>query len=939
MQNSTKQFKVLVYSSITRSYLPKAIVLAESLKRIHPEWGFAVIFSDILPEALKARKLPFDYILHLSELGIDPWRSWAFGHTIVELCTAVKGRGALELIKRLNPDKIIYLDPDIWVKGSLALLEEMLEEYAVLLTPHLLDIEASHAAIVDAEICTLKHGTYNLGFYAAKTQGQGREFLDWWAARLQEYCLADIPGGLFTDQRWCDLAPCFFEQLHIVRDKGCNVATWNIAHRRISRTPEGVWMAGEVPLRFYHFTGYDTGDGQGMLTRYAADQPDAFRLWDEYRAALEVAGQGQPLFRDWEYGRFSNGAAVSNDMRKLYRSRPDLQSAFPDPYKVEGLDCYYEWWKAEVKSVRICPSHLPRLTTTQGKVNSLWGNLGKVFSGLWTCEKKVVVSCLSVLVAISVVVLALCGLARHYTPVPWYDIWGAGLNFYTKSSDLSLWWAPHNEHRILLARALLWIDYRLLGGTGVPLIVLNYAMLAAFSVIWISLLQRVAGLARWQRVVLASVFVAWCFQWMQNGNMIWPFQIQFFLAYLIPLLSFLGLGRSSDKERFALFYAAAAGGVLSIGTMANGLFVLPLLAIMAAVLRFSFIRIACLGLLSGFCWAIYLPLHQAPCGQDLSTFSLILHAPWSFVEYVLLFLGSPFYHLAGAGNSGFVVGVAAGVVACAGFVSLAWGTLRAKVGRKGADTALSFFTLYVLASGIATGFGRFGISNIEEAATFRYTSPGIMLWACLFCGIIRTGKFNRLLFKYPALILLALSMCVLLNRQMDAMRWPNNHVFERAVGGLAVAMGARDDQAALFVYPDPNSIHRIAAPARSSGISIFGRLPFSAAAELQDWRVVGAELPSADGHIERIKNIDGRFVRLDGWAVTLGKGQPTWGRVIDNGGQVIGIVMFGGLRPDVEKIYGPFARLSGFSGYMLESTDKYSVILMSWKPIAHLDSQ
>lgn len=131
----------------------------------------------------------------------------------------------------------------------------------------------------------------------------------------------------------------------------------------------------------------------------------------------------------------------------------------------------------------------------------------------------------------------------------------------------------------------------------------------------------------------------------------------------------------------------------------------------------------------------------------------------------------------------------------------------------------------------------------------------------------------------------------------------------------------------------------IAALARSSSISIFGRLPFSAAAELQDWRVVGAELPSADGHIEKIKNMDGRFVRLDGWAVTLGKGQPTWGRVIDNGGQVIGIVMFGGLRPDVEKIYGPSARLSGFSGYMLESTDKYSVILMSWKPIAHLDSQ
>lgn len=350
---------MLVYTSVTRSYLPKARVLAESVKRLHPEWSFAVLLSDVLPDEWDPAAWPFDHVVLLPELGIPDWRSWAFGHTVVELCTAVKGRGALVLIDRVRPDKIMYLDPDIRVYASLQPLSDLLDSYDILLTPHLLDPETTPQAIVDNELCTLRHGTYNLGFYAATTAGQGLAFIEWWADRLSTHCINDIPGGIFTDQRWCDLAPCYFDTLHIVRDRGSNVATWNVAHRRISKTPAGDWMAGDVPLRFYHFTGYDSGDGIGMLERYASDQPAAFRLWDDYRTRLLEAGQGQDRFTAWEYSRFSNGAPITTVMRRLYRARRDLQEAFPNPYQVDGLHCYYEWWQAEVRAGRIDATNPP----------------------------------------------------------------------------------------------------------------------------------------------------------------------------------------------------------------------------------------------------------------------------------------------------------------------------------------------------------------------------------------------------------------------------------------------------------------------------------------------------------------------------------------------------------------------------------------------------
>lgn len=353
---------MLVFTSITKSYLPKARVLAQSVKRIHPDWNFQVILSDVLPPNFNLANEPFDGVITLDDLGIPEWKSWAFGHTIVELCTAVKGVAGKILSQSAGQGKLMYLDPDIKVFNSLEPLEELLDKFDVLLTPHLLEPEDTSQAIRDNEISALKHGVFNLGFFAIRTSTQGLRFLDWWAQRLLDHCIDNIPGGLFTDQKWCDLAPCFFDNLHIVRDCGYNVATWNIAHRPISADQAGTLHAGAVPLRFYHFTGYDSGDGLGMLLRYAADQKIALKMWDEYKNELSQAGQGCPEFRDWHYGHFSNGERIPIEARRLYRFREDLKTAFPDPYLV-AQHCFYAWWNAEARDRTNDKTHWQGLRT------------------------------------------------------------------------------------------------------------------------------------------------------------------------------------------------------------------------------------------------------------------------------------------------------------------------------------------------------------------------------------------------------------------------------------------------------------------------------------------------------------------------------------------------------------------------------------------------
>lgn len=302
-----------------------------------------------MPEGFDLAEEPFDAVWTLDRLGIPKWKTWTFGHDVVELCTGVKGFAAQMLCQSDLSDRIMYLDPDIKVFGSLEPIARLLDDHEILLTPHLLDPEQDVSGIVDNEICALKHGVYNLGFFASRSHGQGRQFIDWWAARLKDYCVADISNGLFTDQRWIDLAPAFFSRLQIVRDRGCNVATWNIHHRPITRNADGSYMAGGGPLRFYHFTGYDSGDGRGVLIKYAADQIDAIELWDAYAQDLARAGHRNPALNHFAYGQFSNGDSIDPRLRRIYRARPDLQDAFPDPFEVKKWSLY-TWWQDEKKA-------------------------------------------------------------------------------------------------------------------------------------------------------------------------------------------------------------------------------------------------------------------------------------------------------------------------------------------------------------------------------------------------------------------------------------------------------------------------------------------------------------------------------------------------------------------------------------------------------------
>jgi len=324
--------KVLCFSSFTFSYLNRARVLFGSLRRFHPDWELTALITDEPPPgfALDLAAEPFDRVVYASELGIPNFASWLFKHDLVEVCTAVKGPFLLQACSSAA-DAVVYLDPDTALLESLAPLEAWLETDDVLLTPHLLDANDDPVAIEDNDVATLRTGIYNLGFVAVRTTGEGARFARWWNDRLLTHCYDDIPRGLFVDQRWCDHAPALFDKVKVLRDPGYNVASWNLSRRNVSVEKDGRILVNGATLRFWHFT--KLGElGDAMTRRYAGDNFAVYEIWSWYKRQVAAATDPAISSRWWAYGVYRDGRPIERAHRLLYRARPDLQAAYPDPF-------------------------------------------------------------------------------------------------------------------------------------------------------------------------------------------------------------------------------------------------------------------------------------------------------------------------------------------------------------------------------------------------------------------------------------------------------------------------------------------------------------------------------------------------------------------------------------------------------------------------------
>jgi len=317
--------KTAVFTIVSLNYCAYAKTLMESVKTVHPEWQRHVLLVDRCADQEVVGGELFA-TLTVEQLPLPKMREFLFRYGIMELNTAVKP-WMFAYLRRQGYQRVVYLDPDILVVNRLIDIERLLDEgIAVVVTPHLT------APIDDgchpSELDIMRSGAYNLGFMAIAGVPAADAFIDWWQDKLEFGAVSDPDRGLFTDQKWVDLAPGMFGNFAILRDAGYNVAYWNLPHRQITRQGE-VWMADDRPLRFFHFSGFDPLNPKPFSkhqNRLSLDTIGAARaLALDYAARVLSHGHAHYRALPYAFGTFEDGTPIPAAIRALYRENSDVR--------------------------------------------------------------------------------------------------------------------------------------------------------------------------------------------------------------------------------------------------------------------------------------------------------------------------------------------------------------------------------------------------------------------------------------------------------------------------------------------------------------------------------------------------------------------------------------------------------------------------------------
>jgi hypothetical protein len=521
--------------------------------------------------------------------------------------------------------------------------------------------------------------------------------------------------------------------------------------------------------------------------------------------------------------------------------------------------------------------------------------------------------------AVLMVGLAVIGGLVNFSSVPFWDMWDGTLQFYSQaqSGDWSAWWSQHNEHRIILARLLFWLDLHCFGGRSIFLVVMNYFFLACIAyVFWLFVLSTLPQRENMKKPFAFGFFLlSWIFLWVQHENLTWAFQAQFFLAQLLPLLALYLFAKSISDKSVLPFVLAVFLGIASAGTMANGVLVLPLMFLYSFVIRQPKKTSLLLLLISALTIALYFYGDAGKIGQHSLLLQFVEH-PFGIILYVLLYLGGPFFFLAREG----VPGAAADALIAAVFIVFSILTFVNEYRKKNRSPyvfALLTFVAYIILTALITAGGRLQY-GVAQAFASRYTTPALMAYAALFV-ILRpcyARITNKMIRRFTSLLFFALCL-LMLAEQIKALKYHKHIVEDRKIAALALSLGVKDEAEIINIFPDASFAMDIANQAIEGDYSVFSYYPYHGLRETIGKKVGEIPKQACAGHLLSVTPIsegDG-YYRVQGW-VTDPRSDIVPRRIqfIQNN-RSVGYALTGISRSDRKKITHKRIKSSGFSGY------------------------
>lgn len=347
---------IYVFTVCPLNFVPGAKLLAESVRKHLPGARAVLGLADARPTGFDLKDEGFDVVLYLedfkAELG-NPL-GWTFGHTAMELMTALTPFVARKLMERRDCEAVLFFAPHCLIYGELPAIRDGLKTHSVLLTPHASQMHEVEPWIF-FERNILKVGGFDPGFIGLRNNEIGKAVASWWRFRLKYDCVIDPDKGLLTDQKWIDLLPCYIDDIKVIREPAYNVAHWNTFQRTVSKE-SGQYLVDGMPAQFVHFSGFDNKIGAYARGLYdSSSEPHITNIEPLQELSLNyserlAAARTQGTYADsWAFGRYGDGREIPRADRRRYRKFKELRERFPDPFSTVRLESYSLYCRKQEK--------------------------------------------------------------------------------------------------------------------------------------------------------------------------------------------------------------------------------------------------------------------------------------------------------------------------------------------------------------------------------------------------------------------------------------------------------------------------------------------------------------------------------------------------------------------------------------------------------------
>jgi glycosyltransferase involved in cell wall biosynthesis len=331
-------------SIVTRSRIPFAEVLAESLARHHPEAQYHVFVTDAVDgEAVAvagARARP------AADLEVPHFAYLALALEAHHLCYVLKPFALDRLLGVAGYPQAIYLDVDVDVLAPLISVTNELEDADLVVTPHRLYVRPPWARAEHPPLAAIAvMGSLNGGIVGARAAAATREFLATWGDEITAPPALRAADPERLEQQVLSLAPSLMPSCRLLRDPAVNVAYWNLDERALGWGAGGNVSSASVlakgePLVAFHFSGYDPRRPE-RLSSFAPDSLLALHapaavLAADYQRRLDSRGAAAALGREYGFAMLPSGLRVDQRLRLAFRWHAEDLFGGEDPWSTAG---------------------------------------------------------------------------------------------------------------------------------------------------------------------------------------------------------------------------------------------------------------------------------------------------------------------------------------------------------------------------------------------------------------------------------------------------------------------------------------------------------------------------------------------------------------------------------------------------------------------------